>query len=398
MLARLWQERAARQATFRTTQGRRIQVLYPGRRGTEAGPDFRDALLYQEDLGLVRGDVELHLRQEEWRSHGHHKDPGYNGVVLHGVLQGKWKPTRLHSGASAPVVSLEALLRQPGPPHSSTSQEGSVLWSLLKKSGFNPPEDRRHAAELLDQVGQARFLDKSRAFDTLMNEEGAEEVLYQGIMESLGYSENRQAFLELAHGAPYRVLQGLARPAPREDRRNLVSRRLLEAAGLLQVDHKGPIKGARMSSDRWRMFRVRPSNHPRRRITGAACLLSRHLEQGLLQGLADLVRGESWRGLEKGLAVSSPDSGPALIGKGRAGDMAVNVVLPFFHAWASHGGQRRLPALALAVYKSYPRLQANRLTQEMERSLFPAQWMPLSTTAQRQQGLLHLRHLLAGGS
>ena len=31
LLARLWQERAARQATFRTSQGKRIHVLYPGR-------------------------------------------------------------------------------------------------------------------------------------------------------------------------------------------------------------------------------------------------------------------------------------------------------------------------------------------------------------------------------
>ena len=384
--------------TFRTSQGRRIHVLYPGRRGSEAGPDFRDALLYQEGLGLVRGDVELHLRHEEWRSHGHHKDPGYNGVVLHGVLQRQGRPTRLHSGASVPVASLEALLRQPELPRSRTSWNGSVLWSLLQRSGFNLPEDRRHAGELLDRAGQDRFLDKSRAFDTLMNEEEAEEVLYQGFMESLGYSENRQAFLELAHGAPYRVLEGLARPAPREDRYNRISRKLLEVAGFFQPDHKGPMKGARMSTDRWRMFRVRPSNHPRRRIVGAACLLSRHLEPGLLQGLVALAMQESWRSLEKGLTVSSPDRGPALIGKGRAGDMAVNVALPFFHAWACRGWKRRLPTLALAVYKSYPRLQANRLTQEMERCLFPAQWMPLSTTAQRQQGLLHLHHLLAGGN
>ena len=45
LLARLWRERAVRQQNLKTTEGRHVRILYPGRRGTEAGPDFRDALI-----------------------------------------------------------------------------------------------------------------------------------------------------------------------------------------------------------------------------------------------------------------------------------------------------------------------------------------------------------------
>ena len=55
LLARLWKEQAVRQKNFKTTEGRHVRILYPGRRGTEAGPDFRDALIYREGTGLVRG-------------------------------------------------------------------------------------------------------------------------------------------------------------------------------------------------------------------------------------------------------------------------------------------------------------------------------------------------------
>ncbi len=82
LLAKLWRQRAARQAEFRTSGGKRVRVLYPGRIGTSAGPDFRDALLEIEGLGLVQGDVEIHLRQQDWKAHGHSNDPNYNGVVL----------------------------------------------------------------------------------------------------------------------------------------------------------------------------------------------------------------------------------------------------------------------------------------------------------------------------
>ena len=151
-----------------------------------------------------------------------------------------------------------------------------------------------------------------------------------------------------------------------------------------------------MSSSQWRLFRIRPGNHPRARIVGGAHLVSRYLEPGLLQGLRALAGRGSWRELEAGLVVSRREGGPALIGKGRAGDMAVNVVLPFLHAWAVHKGDRPLSSLALSLFRGYPCLQGNRLTRNMEEALFPAGWLPLATSARRQQGLLYLDHLMAG--
>jgi hypothetical protein len=98
LLAKLWKERAARLTALRTESGRRIRVVYPGRSGVTAGPDFRDALLEVEGVGFVRGDVELHIRQKDWDSHGHGGDPNYNGVVFLGALEVHSEETRLQSG------------------------------------------------------------------------------------------------------------------------------------------------------------------------------------------------------------------------------------------------------------------------------------------------------------
>ena len=57
---------------------------------------------------LGRGDVELHLRQQDWDAHGYGGDPKYNGVVVHGPLEVHSKETRLQSGTLAPVVCLQA--------------------------------------------------------------------------------------------------------------------------------------------------------------------------------------------------------------------------------------------------------------------------------------------------
>jgi len=371
-------------------------VLYPGREASEAGPDFRDALLYQEGLGLVRGDVELHLRQEDWRNHGHHRDPLYGGVILHGVLQGQEADTRLPSGTAAPVVSLEPLLHPQERPNPYVSWKESPLWALLRQQGVHPPQDRCQAGNLLDQAGMARFRHRSKGFVILLGEEPPEEVLYQGLMECMGYSENRQAFLELAHRVPYHALEGLALRASPESLQALISQRLLEAAGFLPVGSGAIKKRSPMPFSRWRLFRVRPGNHPRRRIDGMAHLLGRYWPSGFIPSLAALVLQGSWGELEKGLTVSSQGQGPALIGRARARDAAVNVVLPFFHAWATLQPLPQLSSMALGLFKGSPPLQPNRLTREMERCLFPHLWLPLATNAARQQGLTHLHHLVAG--
>ena len=96
LLARLWQRRAARRAWFRAHGGQRVRVIYPGRPGLTAGPDFRDALLEVEGVGLVRGDVEIHIRQQDWSAHGHGDDPRYNGV---GATRSLGDPASGHQAA-----------------------------------------------------------------------------------------------------------------------------------------------------------------------------------------------------------------------------------------------------------------------------------------------------------
>ncbi len=98
LVTRLWMERASREKSLRAGDGRRFKVRYPGRVGTTAGPDFRGVVLDEEGVGLVRGDVEVHVSQGEWEAHGHGKDPRCNGVV-------SWTQNRPY-GNSAAVITI----------------------------------------------------------------------------------------------------------------------------------------------------------------------------------------------------------------------------------------------------------------------------------------------------
>ena len=139
-----------------------------------------------------------------------------------------------------------------------------------------------------------------------------------------------------------------------------------------------------MSAEQWKLFRVRPANHPVIRITGAAHLVDRYLDVGLARGLADEVgRGDATLLLTR-LTVRP------FIGKGRAGDMVVNVVLPFLHAYAAIAQSSALRRSCVEVYHALPKLEDNEITREMKRLLHREADPPLEIRARRQQGLIHL--------
>jgi hypothetical protein len=467
LLVRLWKEKASREVSFRAGDGRRFRVVYPGRAGTTAGPDFREAVLEEEGVGLVRGDVEVHVTQGDWDAHGHGKDPRYNGVVLHAVAGMGTGPTTLHSGSRVPVLSLEPLLGDLTP-SLEDGEDGPDLWPLLKTHGYVPPKTPDEMGLLLDRAGESRFLGKSGTFLAFLKEEDSEQVLYAALMEALGYTQNREPFLELAHRVPYRLLRKAALKSSPDERPRLLQEVLLTAAGFLPLVAGATVPGdgrtrsfdapARsgtagrtlsrvrpMSGEQWHLFRVRPQNHPRQRIMGFAHLLDLFLPSsergrekgpppwariGLVEGMAALVRAPASSARERGcrsalesalagVCGSSPqETGPgmeekkrALIGRGRAGDMAVNCVFPFLHALAQLGGDAHLAGSALEGYYMAPKLDENEITREMRPQLFSRletvdgegskadghgprrSWERVIHNARRQQGLLHLRYL-----
>ncbi len=437
-LARLWEQRAARQEWFRTAAGARIRVIYPGREGKAAGPDFRDAILEFEGQGLVRGDVELHVRQRDWHSHGHSSDPNYNGVVLHAALEVDSAATVLQSGRDTPVVSLEPLLeplRFPmggaavGPAWETQDhfgnrpggvpRAGMGLWELLERKGYSRPRTAVEAGELLDLAGDQRFDFNSRRFRLFLSDQAfpdtgdtgpdqtvLDQTLYEGLMEGLGYKNNQQPFVKLAQRAPWRILVQRSEGLPAKDRAAAVQGWLSAVSGLVAGQDTGWGSvlprglGPCLSRREWHLSGLRPANHPLRRFAGAACWVDRYSQAGLAASLKRAAKTRpkkaadqaaesgSPKALTACLAVAAGDGERAApVGKDRARDLAVNVALPFLHALS--GDQ-------LDLYRRFGKLQENELTREMARLLLDPAWGRLVTSARRQQGLIHLHRVLTG--
>ena len=426
LLAQVWQQQLAGREALVTTSGDTVEVLHPGRPTNDCGPDFRDALIAVNGHPPLQGDIELHVNARDWQTHGHHRDPNYDRVVLHVAMQSDgMTASPLHNGRSAPVLTL------------SESLGGST--EEIRRQLCQPPfgEEPCYQAfirfslgRILEEAGEERFRIKAQRFETALAGQNADQVLYQGLMRAMGYSKNKEPFEKLARLLP---LSDLERPAKRGDAAEIQAL-MLGTAGLLPSQRStwscdrqasdepeaeeleriwsSSAHAKAMEATEWRFFGIRPENSPTRRLVAAGHLLARHrggLLPGILSAMNRLSLTEIQDSLEESLMVKAEgywachfDFGtatgqhPSLIGRGRARDIIVNVVLPFCLGWSCLSGQDWLSDLSESLYHSHPMLNENWITRHMKAKALGDDGARLDSACQ-QQGLIRLHEAFCAG-
>jgi len=286
-------------------------------------------------------------------------------------------------------------------------------------------------AQFLDSAGEERFSAKAAEFQAELTQMEVSQCLYQGIMGALGYAKNKPPMLKLARRLPLHILQSMTQGEVSDgERLARLQALLLGTAGLLpsqrhnqQREYKDDrwadkLEGLwasshgtqAMSEDDWHLFKVRPNNFPLRRIAAMSYLILRYRERGIVEEVVDMIKETPMSGgylrLEKGFEVTvdgywashfdfgldCKSDNPTLLGRWRAADIAVNVLLPFTLAWSKLNSQPGVEEKVLELYHSYPRLAANTVERHMIKQL--GLNSSLVNSAQRQQGLIHIYNTL----
>ena len=406
----IWQYPEIAGQTLIAENGTKVKIVYPGRPNDGQGADFRDAVI-MTGRELQIGDVEFHLRSGDWRGHHHHLDPVYNRVILHIVKHhNSGKGTILQNGKEIPIVVIDnspgVFTFRNGTPSNDRSRAGMNCLNVAGYAGD------KYIFKYLDRAGKNRFLQKAERFSSEISGVTPGESLYRGIMEALGYSGNKDAFRELARKAPLDLLEIKKDSGMRDDTYLFYLQLILfSRAGFLAAENMerlcsagldrelvkrmiGAVKvtdgSDTMSPGSWRLFRIRPCNSPFRRLAAMSYLLLKYRRKGLLKGMLDLVDSVSDaakpRDMEKGLVVSTDSI--SYLGKNRAAEIIVNVLLPFAFAYGEYNDEPELSEKALALYTDYPGLEMNSLIRHMTGQLgFDKSAV---NRAIRQQGLIHI--------
>jgi hypothetical protein len=418
----VWFDDSLRPKTLRSSDGEEIRVESAGQWNLEAGPDFLDAVLtIGPDRRTVRGDVEVHIRPEDWEKHGHMGDRAYARVVVHVTyFSGSLRADVLPRGAvqislkdglkSNPVFSFDNV-DVTAYPYAALPAKVTECGNLLLSW---QPSDR---IALLESAGQERLRAKACRIAETMKEKGRDQTFYEEIMCSLGYKHNRTPFRQIASRVP---LQALIREAG-EDAMKAYSL-FLGVAGLLPAKtsmrwddetkmlirqlwdnwwrQRSKWETQCLEPASWHLLGMRPQNHPVRRLAAASVLFTG--KEALLTSFDNLnsFAPEDWyRKAEAVLQQGSqmdfwkrrlsfsgkPQDTPAeMIGAGRIAAMLSNVVIPFMAA----SGVDIEPLL-----QHLPPEENNNIIRRTAYALFGRDHNPsLYRTGLRQQGLIQIFH------
>ena len=390
---------------LKTVDGQPVTVIFPGWWNLEAGPDFRHATVKVGDRDEVTGDVEIHLRADDWNHHRHGRDPLYDNVVLHVVLwdAGSESAPKTRHDDVIPQVALQnqlsASLEQlydeidtEAYPHEA-GEHGGRCAAVLK----NLPVET--IAAMLESAGDERFASKARKFSRWIHRAGPAQAFYEGWMEALGYKANKSGFRALAQRLPVAgrpsapILFGVANFLP-TGLTDAYGKRLWGQWWKLRPDFEDKI----LPKDTWRLHGIRPQNHPHRRLGAAAALLKQHgnlLERvtGAIQSGGDpgtffvKLRDDYWSH-HFTLGGKAQRKACELIGAARAEEIIANVVLPFVAALDDD----RLSAAAKARYDALRRAPGNSVLRLAGQQLFetPRIAARLTRTTRQQQGLMQI--------
>lgn len=402
----LWKHRLFDLSALQTTDGQSVTVQHPGRLNRDQGPDFSEASL--RIGGLVwHGQVEIHLRSEQWYQHRHHEDPGYNHTVLHVVLHSSGRRIRRQDGTYIPEVELAPYLgRQAAAGYGGTAwhEAGLACQPLLPEV---PVATRRAMVERSADERLAQRVDTLR-----LRLEGLrgdwQQVLFEETLALMGGPVNQEVFRLLGRRLSARCVY-----RHRHERAETEAL-LLGAAGLLPAEEHDKREGwlAEVAAH-WqhlrhkyqvphgplplRYLRMRPGAFPEVRLAQAAALWA------LFDDWLALLGPAGWQELrEQEIHVSdywaqhsrlgqpSAKPRPKPLGESQKSVLITNVFLPLGYLYQQAHGHPDLETWLAEAWR-WPRKENNRYTRLMKEAGFPHE------SARHSQGLLRLyRHYCQG--
>ncbi len=412
-LYHIWDEQHLKD-TIRTVAGTKIEILFQGKWNTDAGPDFINSIILFDGKKL-QGDVEIHKHEYDWKAHNHHEDKNYNNVILHVVFTNDQNAefTISESGNKIPILELQLnldeqidkLWKRYGQKPFDTSQQKTIECLLVK--------DLHHSNVLkgiLLSLGKERFLKKCKRFSAELYNSDFNQILYEGIIEALGYGKNKMPFFKLAKLLPFQELKTFMNECKdfndifcillfkggfdlHDYNFSYVDEKLLQRFDKIRSRFDAKLHRT-LQKDDWNFFRCRPQNHPVNRLWQIAPFICSALKQGnLINSIIALFSyGDTQtidaRKIEADFSnLLSQEDHPS-IGSSRCRDIFSNIIQPVCYVYAQTLRYDTLQNMIFKVYGDLPKLSENYITHYMHTLLKDG--IHFRINLQMQQGMIQL--------
>lgn len=378
-----------------TEEGLPVQIIDPGYRNTNSGPDFLEAKI-RIGHQLWAGHVEIHVRTSDWLRHGHQNDKAFHNVVLHVVYE--------HDSLvnDIPVLALK------GHFNSSLYEQYHDLvstqrWIACERRLDEVPSLTR--CTWLERMAIERLQEKTKMVDKLLktNHFDWEDTLYRLMLRYFGMKVNNEAFETLSSLLPFKTLLKHA------DQQVQLEAMLLGCAGFLEIESeeeyplllkrefeamKAKFNLLTMPVERWKFMRMRPMNFPTVRLAQLAQMI--HLHGPLFSKVKEAATLEELKSLFDVKASKYWDThfrfsfeGPSLpkhLGEGITNVLVINAIVPLLFCYGKFHKDERHCEKALRLLGQTPAEDNTIVRHYAHRGLPPHD-------AMQSQALLQLYHV-----
>lgn len=394
----LWKHRLFDFMNVHTTDGEPLHIIFPGYHNTDAGPDFRQAIV---QIGAMKwaGDVEIHIRSSDWYRHHHQNDEKYLSVALHVVYEHDCEVER-KNGELFPTLELKHYI-----PDGMLAQYQRLMVSpeRLPCASYLDAMEPLHIRSVLSCMIMERLLRKQEDVLRMVGECSGDwkETLYRLLAAGFGFKTNVAAFELLAKNLPLKVLSKHA------DSELQTAALIFGQAGMLEHsevdDYYDALKYEYdylrckyqlqpIGEHHWNLLRLRPPNFPCVRLAQLAalmhespdltelCLESQSVER--MKRALSVCANSYWENHYRFGKKTILNHGVCL-GDTAASLLIINTVVPFRFAHHRFFGNEHQMEETMELLEQLD-FERNRLTRVYVHSPFPQQ------NAMDSQALLEL--------
>jgi hypothetical protein len=359
----IWKHKNFDLSDLTSTDGEKIEIIRPGDRNSDAGPDFFNARIRIGNT-VWAGNIEIHIRASDWKRHLHQDDLAYDNIILHVVHEADQR-IRDRKGKAFPTLELTGRINA-DLYRKYISFKDSTSWVPCGKqaSSASPIVIESWLERLLVERLEKKA---GRILHSLeLNHNNWEESFYHQLARNFGFRLNAVPFEMLGRSTPFNLFSHY--------RDNLVQTEalLFGQAGLLeeyffepyaqhlQSEYQFLAKKHSldpMKAELWKFLRLRPLNFPTVRIAQFAKLLhdrehlfSKILEKKNIDELKSLFMtgvSEFWE-VHYQLGSYSP-SGPKFLGDDSVENILINTVAPFLFVYGKQRGQEHATDFAMEI-------------------------------------------------
>lgn len=364
----IWENRHFNTEELRTTDNEQLEILNPGKRNSDSGPDFFNAKI-KIDNTIWAGNIEIHKKASDWQRHNHNNNKAYDSVILHVVetndleisrTNGELIPTLILNYPDFLEINYKQLLN--AQTWIACQNQFHKVNPVLLQLGFNRLMIERLETKTEEIIVRLQY-----------NNNDWNETFYQMLARMFGFKINAIPFELLAKSLPIQILLKhknnlFQMEALLFGNSGLLNNQLLGDEYYLKLREEYSFlykkyKLKAIESHLWKFMRLRPVNFPTIRISQLAhliqnshALFSKIVELETLDEIKDLFKvkaSEYWNNHYNFNKVSTFKEVKEL-GDTSSNLLIINIVIPFLFVYGEKQNKNHLKNRALDFLEQLP--------------------------------------------